>query len=92
MAQEKRAHFIRNFILSGLWPSFRHAMVEDPIKLRGVRDISVLHALLQVPLFVEPEFLSQAYSALPIKENQTSYKKQNIAGVIFVPMTGEIRQ
>jgi hypothetical protein len=48
--------------------SARHAMVEYQIKLRGTRDSSVLHALLQVPLFVESEFLSQTYSALQIKK------------------------
>ncbi len=50
-------------------------MVEDQIKRRGIRDKVVLQALLRVPrhLFVEPGFLSRAYSdsALPIKENQT---------------------
>lgn len=55
--------------------SARNEMVEVQIKLRGISDKAVLQALRKVPrhLFVEPEFLSQAYSdsALPIKENQT---------------------
>lgn len=62
----------------GLSPDFEFArkeMVEDQIKSRGIHDKSVLQAMLKVPrhLFVEPEYLSRAYSdrALPIKENQT---------------------
>ena len=50
-------------------------MVRNQIKRRGICDKTVLQALLQVPrhLFIEPEFLSHAYSdsALPLKENQT---------------------
>jgi protein-L-isoaspartate(D-aspartate) O-methyltransferase len=55
--------------------SARKKMVEDQIKPRGIKEKAVLQALLKVPrhLFVEPEYLSRAYSdfALPIKENQT---------------------
>ncbi len=55
--------------------SARRSMVEDQIKQRGIHDEAVLKALLKVPrhLFVEPEYLSRAYSdfALPLKENQT---------------------
>ncbi len=55
--------------------SARKQMVEDQIERRDIRDEAVLQALLRVPrhLFVEPGFLSRAYSdsALPIKENQT---------------------
>ncbi len=62
-------------VLSVDFDSARNAMVEDQIKRRGIRDKVVLQALLRVPrhLFVEPGFLSRAYSdsALPIKENQT---------------------
>lgn len=62
-------------VLSVDFDSSRYAMVKDQIERRGIRDRAVLHALLQVPrhLFVEPDYLSQAYSdsALPIKENQT---------------------
>lgn len=53
----------------------RKAMVEDQIMRRGIDDRPVLQALLKVPrhLFVEPDYLSRAYSdlALPLKENQT---------------------
>jgi protein-L-isoaspartate(D-aspartate) O-methyltransferase len=53
----------------------RKKMVEDHIKSRGIHNSAVLRALLKIPrhLFVEPEYLAQAYSdiALPIKENQT---------------------
>ena len=62
-------------VLSVDFDSARNAMVENQIKRRGIFDRAVLRALLQVPrhLFVEPKFLSRAYSdsALPIKENQT---------------------
>jgi protein-L-isoaspartate(D-aspartate) O-methyltransferase len=62
-------------VFSADFESARNAMVEDQIRRRGIIDKAVLSALLQVPrhLFVEPEFLSRAYSdsALPIKENQT---------------------
>jgi len=62
-------------VLSVDFDSARREMVEDQIMRRGIRDRAVLQALLQVPrhLFVEPGFLSRAYSdsALPIKENQT---------------------
>ena len=62
-------------VLSVDFDSARNAMVENQIKRRGIFDRAVLRALLQVPrhLFVEPEFLSRAYSdsALPIKEKQT---------------------
>ena len=57
------------------YESARKEMVRNQIKRRGICDKAVLKALLQVPrhLFVEPEFLSRAYSdtALPLKENQT---------------------
>ncbi len=57
-------------VLSVDFDSARNAMVEDQIKRRGIRDKVVLQALLRVPrhLFVEPGFLSRAYSdsALPI--------------------------
>ncbi len=56
-------------VLSVDFDSARNAMVEDQIKRRGIRDKVVLQALLRVPrhLFVEPGFLSRAYSdsALP---------------------------
>ena len=67
--------FMPKAVLSVDFDSARNAMVEDQIKRRGIRDKVVLQALLRVPrhLFVEPGFLSRAYSdsALPIKENQT---------------------
>ncbi len=67
--------FISKAVFSVDFESARKEMVEDQIKRRGIRDAVVLQALLKVPrhLFVEPKFLSQAYSdfALPIKENQT---------------------
>ncbi|MBT5261165.1 MAG: protein-L-isoaspartate O-methyltransferase, partial [Nitrospina sp.] len=62
-------------VLSVDFDSARKEMVEDQIKGRGIQDNAVLQALLKVPrhLFVEPGFLSRAYSdfALPIKESQT---------------------
>jgi len=53
----------------------RHAMVEEQIVGRGIRDGDVLSALRTVPrhLFVPPELVGQAYhdSALPIGRGQT---------------------
>ncbi len=67
--------FMSKAVFSVDFESARKDMVEDQIKRRGIRDAAVLQALLKVPrhLFVEPKFLSRAYSdfALPIKENQT---------------------
>ncbi len=67
--------FMSRPVFSVDFESARKEMVEDQIKRRGIRDAAVLQALLKVPrhLFVEPSFLSRAYSdfALPIKENQT---------------------
>jgi protein-L-isoaspartate(D-aspartate) O-methyltransferase len=67
--------FMSRPLFSADYQSARKEMVEDQIKRRGIHDTAVLQALLKVPrhLFVEPEYLSRAYSdfALPIKENQT---------------------
>ena len=67
--------FMSRPLFSADFLSARKEMVEDQIKRRGIQDKAVLQALLKVPrhLFVEPEYLSRAYSdfALPIKENQT---------------------
>jgi len=69
------AFFMSRTTCSADYQSARKEMVEDQIKRRGIQDTAVLQALLKVPrhLFVEPEYLSRAYSdfALPIKENQT---------------------
>ncbi len=53
----------------------RKRMVEEDLRLRGIKDKAVLEAMLKVPRheFVLPELASRAYSdrALPIHENQT---------------------
>lgn len=53
----------------------RQKMVEEQLISRGIKDRSVLDAMLTVPrhIFVEEAFLSQAYSdyPLPIGEKQT---------------------
>lgn len=53
----------------------RRIMVNDQLRLRGIRDERVLHAMGQVPrhLFVSEDLLDRAYDdcALPIGEGQT---------------------
>ncbi|MBI4718426.1 MAG: protein-L-isoaspartate(D-aspartate) O-methyltransferase [Planctomycetes bacterium] len=57
------------------WLRRRHAMVEDQIRVRGVRGVRVLDALLRTPreLFVPPSHRAQAYEdrALPVGQGQT---------------------
>ncbi len=57
------------------YAKLRHKMVRKQIRDRGVADPRVLEVMSKVPRhrFVEPSFLSEAYSdhALPITDNQT---------------------
>lgn len=57
------------------YAKLRHKMVRKQIRDRGVADSRVLEVMSKVPRhrFVEPSFLSEAYSdhALPITDNQT---------------------